>query len=45
MAEEDADLVKYITGEKPVPAVYQTPLFERIASYRPDFDPILKPQS
>jgi antitoxin CptB len=45
MAEEDADLVKYITGEKPVPDVYQTPLFERIASYRPDFDPILKPQS
>ncbi len=45
MAEEDADLVKFITGEKPVPDVYKTPLFERIASYRPDFDPILKPQS
>jgi antitoxin CptB len=43
MAEEDADLVKWITGEKPVPERYHTPLFERIASYRPDFDPILKP--
>lgn len=43
MAEEDADLVKWITGEKPVPERYLTPLFERIASYRPDFDPILKP--
>lgn len=44
MGEEDADLVKWITGELPVPAEYQTPLFSRIAKYRPDFDPILKPQ-
>ena len=38
MAEEDNDLVKWITGEKPVPEQYRTPLFERIASYRPDFE-------
>lgn len=43
MANEDADLVKWITGELPVPSEFQTPLFARIASYRPDFDPILKP--
>jgi antitoxin CptB len=42
MAEEDADLVKWITGEMPVPEKYTTPLFEKIASYRPDFDPIIK---
>lgn len=42
MREEDADLVKWITGELPVPESYRTPLFEKIASYRPDFDPILK---
>jgi antitoxin CptB len=42
MDEEDADLVNWITGLKPVPEHYQTPLFEKIASYRPDFDPILK---
>lgn len=39
MAEEDNDLVKWITGEKPVPERFQTPLFARIAAYRPDFDP------
>jgi len=39
MAEEDNDLVKWITGEKPVPERFQTPLFFRIAAYRPDFDP------
>lgn len=41
MAEEDNDLVKWIVGEKPVPPHYQTPLFARIASYRPDFDTLL----
>lgn len=39
MAEEDNDLVKWITGEKPVPERFRTPLFSRIAAYRPDFDP------
>jgi antitoxin CptB len=38
MAEEDNDLVKWIVGEWPVPERYRTPLFKRIASYRPDFD-------
>lgn len=42
MGRDDADLVKWITGEKPVPDEFQTPLFAKIASYRPDFDPILK---
>lgn len=38
MAEEDNDLVKWITGELPVPERFQTPLFARIAAIRPDFD-------
>ena len=38
MAEEDNDLVKWVVGEWPVPEHYRTPLFERIISYRPDFD-------
>ncbi len=38
MAEEDNDLIKWIIGEKPVPKQYQTPMFERIAAYRPDFE-------
>jgi antitoxin CptB len=40
MAEEDNDLVRYITGAEPVPAHLQTPLFERIAALRPDFSPV-----
>ena len=42
MAEEDADLVKWVTGERPVPACYAHGLFPRIAAYRPDFSPIQK---
>lgn len=38
MNEEDNDLVKWITGEKPIPEHYRTPLFERIAAIRPGFD-------
>lgn len=38
MAEEDNDLIKWIIGEKPVPERYQTPMFARIAAYRPDFE-------
>ncbi|MBD9646998.1 succinate dehydrogenase assembly factor 2 [Ensifer sp. ENS09] len=38
MGEEDNDLVKWIIGEQPVPAHYQTQMFQRIAAYRPDFD-------
>ena len=42
MREEDADLVRWITGEKPLPERYATDLFARIAAYRPDFDPVLQ---
>jgi len=38
MGEEDADLNSWITEAVPVPERYRTPLFERLASYRPDFD-------
>ncbi|MBZ7921585.1 succinate dehydrogenase assembly factor 2 [Ensifer sp. 2YAB10] len=38
MREEDNDLVRWITGEQPVPPQYQTSMFERIAAYRPDFE-------
>ncbi|THV25165.1 succinate dehydrogenase assembly factor 2 [Peteryoungia ipomoeae] len=41
MAEEDNDLVRYITGAEPVPAHLQTPLFERIAALRPHFSPVV----
>lgn len=40
MAEQDLDLVKWVTGALPVPETFQTPLFYKIASYRPDFDPV-----
>lgn len=38
MAEEDADLNSWITGAVAIPEHYRTPLFSRIAAYRPDFD-------
>lgn len=40
MREEDNDLVRWITGEKPLPERHATALFARIAAYRPDFDPV-----
>ncbi|CAN7612885.1 succinate dehydrogenase assembly factor 2 [Rhizobium sp. LjRoot30] len=40
MAEEDNDLVKWVTGAAPTPERFRTTLFDRIASYRPDFDPV-----
>lgn len=40
MAKEDADLVKWVTGEAPPPERYRTGLFPRIAAYRPDFSPL-----
>ncbi|MCY1668784.1 succinate dehydrogenase assembly factor 2 [Rhizobium sp. SL86] len=42
MAEEDQDLNRWITGADPVPQHLQTPMFERIAAYRPDFDIVTK---
>lgn len=38
MAEDDADILSWITGEKPTPERFATPLFARIAAYRPKFD-------
>jgi len=40
MGEDDHDLHAWITGAKPLPVHLQTALFARIASYRPDFDPV-----
>lgn len=40
MREEDNDLVRWITGEQPLPERFATVLFARIAAYRPDFDPV-----
>ena len=45
MAEEDNDLVKWVTGEKPVPDEFRDGLFPRIAAYRPDFSPLFKDAS
>ena len=45
MAEEDNDLVKWVTGEKPVPEEFRKGLFPRIAAYRPDFSPLFKDAS
>lgn len=38
MAEEDHDLVRWVTGADPIPDRYRTALFAKIASYSPDFD-------
>lgn len=40
MAEEDNDLIAWINGASPVPEHLRMPLFESIAAYRPDFDPV-----
>ncbi|MGV0912370.1 FAD assembly factor SdhE [Martelella sp. FOR1707] len=42
MAEEDNDLIAWINGASPVPEHLRMPLFESIAAYRPDFDPVEK---
>ena len=38
MQEADADILSWINGEKPCPAEFATPLFVRIAAFRPSFD-------
>lgn len=38
MDEEDNDLVRMVTGAQEIPVHFQTPLFYKIISYRPDFD-------
>jgi antitoxin CptB len=39
MKEEDNDLVKWVTGAEATPERMLTPLFSKICSYVPDFDP------
>lgn len=39
MAEEDADIFRWVTGEAETPERFRTPLFERMRSYVPDFEP------
>lgn len=34
MAEADADILKWVTGEQTVPARHDTPVFARILAYR-----------
>ena len=34
MAEQDADILKWVIGETPVPEHHDTPVFARILSYR-----------
>ncbi|MGO8426246.1 hypothetical protein ACC772_40360, partial [Rhizobium ruizarguesonis] len=36
------DLVRWIMGTWPVPERFQTPMFDRIAAYKPDFDKPLR---
>lgn len=40
MGEEDNDLARWILGTQPVPEHLRTPLFARIAAYKPDFEMI-----
>ncbi len=34
LAVDDADLIKWVTGEKPTPAVFDSPMFERIRNFQ-----------
>lgn len=34
MAESDGDILKWVTGESPVPAQHDTPIFVKILSHR-----------
>ncbi len=40
MDEQDQDLMRWVIGAEPVPDQFNTALFAKIASYRPDFDPV-----
>ena len=40
MREEDQDLISWINGSRAVPEHMDTPMFQRIAATRPDFDPV-----
>lgn len=39
MAQDDADLLKWLTGEVATPEQFRTPLFDRMRAYVPDFEP------
>ena len=39
MAEEDADIFRWVTGEAKTPERFRTALFERMRAYVPDFEP------
>lgn len=43
MAEEDADILKWVTGEAETPEQFRLPLFERMRAYVPDFEPRVDP--
>ena len=38
MGEEDNDLVRWVMETWPVPERFQTPMFQRIAAFKPDFE-------
>ncbi|MCY0094918.1 succinate dehydrogenase assembly factor 2 [Hoeflea ulvae] len=39
MAEEDADIFRWVTGEAETPDRFRTAMFDRIRAYVPDFEP------
>ncbi len=39
MAEEDADIFRWVTGEAETPERFRTAVFDRMRSYVPDFEP------
>ena len=39
MAEEDADIFRWVTGEAETPERLRTALFDRMRAYVPDFEP------
>ncbi|WP_422370092.1 succinate dehydrogenase assembly factor 2 [Hoeflea sp.] len=39
MAEDDGDLLKWVTGEQETPERFRTELFARVRAYVPDFEP------
>ncbi|PTM95028.1 FAD assembly factor SdhE [Mycoplana dimorpha] len=40
LAVDDADLVKWVTGERPTPERFRTGIFPRICAFKPDFSPV-----
>jgi len=39
MAEEDADIFRWVTGEAETPERFRTAVFDRMRAYVPDFEP------